>query len=267
MSNAAPLLVFSDLDGTLIDHETYSWDPAKPALEALRAAGAGLVLASSKTAVEMAGLRRDIGFEDWPGIVENGAGLLPARAGRVTTDATYNRLRAALDGIPTDLRRHFKGFGDLSVAEVAAVTGLELEKARAAKARAFSEPGTWTGPDPALADFLAALKPEGITAQQGGRFLSLSFGGNKADRVQNLLRDIRPAQSLALGDAPNDIQMLESTDFGVIVFNPDGSGIPHLPAEAEGRVWRTQKPGPAGWNEAVLGLLERLGLRRTLQDG
>ena len=49
---SVPLLVFTDLDGMLIGHETYSWEAARPALNPLRTIGAGTVLASSKTAPE-----------------------------------------------------------------------------------------------------------------------------------------------------------------------------------------------------------------------
>ena len=74
MTAQLPLLVFSDLDGTLIDHHSYDWSPAMPALAALGSIGAGVVLASSKTAAEIDLLRRDMGLEDWPAIVENGPG-------------------------------------------------------------------------------------------------------------------------------------------------------------------------------------------------
>ena len=85
MPSSLPLLVFTDLDGTLLDHESYSWSPARPALDALRELGAGLVLASSKTAAEIAPLREAVGFTTWPAIVENGAGTLePGEDGSAT---------------------------------------------------------------------------------------------------------------------------------------------------------------------------------------
>ena len=76
MTRALPLLVFSDLDGTLLDHESYSFAPARAALAALAEIGAGVVLATSKTAAEVAPLRAALGLAGWPAIVENGAGLL-----------------------------------------------------------------------------------------------------------------------------------------------------------------------------------------------
>jgi mannosyl-3-phosphoglycerate phosphatase len=83
------LIVFSDLDGTLLDHATYSWQAAVPALEALKERGIPLILASSKTSAEIAELRAETGFADCPAIVENGAGLLEpaARGMRMTTTA------------------------------------------------------------------------------------------------------------------------------------------------------------------------------------
>ena len=89
MPKTCNLLVFTDLDGTLIDHDTYDWTPAKPAIEALKKFSAGLVLASSKTAAEMGPLRAKIGANRWPAIVENGAGVLPPRATELA-DASQN---------------------------------------------------------------------------------------------------------------------------------------------------------------------------------
>ena len=61
---------------------------------------------------------------------------------------------------------------------------------------------------------------------------------------------------IALGDAPNDIEMLETADIGVIVANPHANPLPELDGEKAGRIARTQKPGPEGWNESVLRIIE-----------
>ncbi|MEO0772984.1 MAG: HAD-IIB family hydrolase [Pseudomonadota bacterium] len=250
MKDLRDLLVFTDLDGTLLDHETYSWAEAAPALDVLRKGGAGLILASSKTAAEMAPLRAELGFSDWPAIVENGSGLLTSEA----DDKPYRRLRDAIGGLP----QGFRGFGDMDAGEVSDRTGLSPEAAVRAKARQFSEPGLWTGAPDALAEFLKAAESAGLTAQQGGRFLTLSFGGNKADRVKELIQRYNRSHSIALGDAPNDAAMLEVADIGVIVSNPGANTMPHLPGEDTGRIRRTKRPGPAGWSDAVLEIVEEL---------
>lgn len=261
MNKALDLLVFTDLDGTLIDHDTYAWDAAREALAALARLAAGVVLASSKTASEMSTIRSGLGLDDWPAIVENGAGLLPAHARAVTPASRYAALREALAGVPPDLRDHFEGFGDMSVGRIAEMTGLAHKAAARAKRRDFSEPGLWSGTHDQRQDFLSYLNTLGITAQQGGRFLTLSFGGNKSDQMRILIARYNPRHTIALGDAPNDIEMLECADIGVIVANPHHAPLPHLAQEAHGHIIRTKAAGPSGWNEAILALLTRLDLQ------
>lgn len=260
MSAPCPLIVFSDLDGTLIDHETYDWRPASDALAALKNIGAGLVLASSKTAAEIHVLRAEVGFADWPAIVENGAGLLPAGQADAANDEDYRRLRAALDDLPQDLRVPFFGFGDMGVDGVVKATGLSANAAALACQRCHSEPGLWTGSDALKTEFLAALQAKRIVAQQGGRFLTLSFGKNKVDQMQALRKDYQPLHTIALGDAPNDIAMLNAADFGVIIANPHGPSLPPQPGEATGQIIRTVEAGPSGWNKAIQHLLDQLEL-------
>lgn len=262
MAGAVPFLVFSDLDGTLIDHHSYEWEPARPALAAIREAGGGVILASSKTAVEIAALRDAMGLQTWPAIVENGAGILRARAAPPAGNADYARLREILDAVQPDLRRHFKGFGDCDAAGVAALTGLSLDTAHAAKTRAYSEPGLWTGSDAARAEFEAALQASGVYAREGGRFLTLSFGGTKADQMSVLRAEFAPKLTFALGDAPNDIEMLEAADIGVIIANPARKALPPLPGEAQSRIVRSAQPGPVGWNATMLALIEQHNLKQ-----
>jgi len=205
MKACPPVLVFSDLDGTLLDHASYSWAPATAALDRLRALECGVILATSKTAAEVSQLRYDIGFSNWPSIVENGGGLLLPGGMPAESGSRYDVLRERLGNLP----KGFVGFGDMSASEVSKRTGLSEQDAALAKARCFSEPGIWTRSDEALGHFIAAAEAEGLVVQRGGRFLSVSFGGTKADRMDELISRCSPGVTIALGDAPNDVQMLE----------------------------------------------------------
>lgn len=256
MALSLPLLVFSDLDGTLLSHDGYDWTPAQPALTALARIGAGVVLATSKTAAEVAPLRACMGLQNWPAIVENGAGLLPAGDTGHGDDAAYRRIRATL----RELHAPFLGFGDMSTDEVVRHTGLPPDEAALARARQFSEPGLWQGDARSLERFLADLAAAGITARRGGRFLTLSFGATKADRMGTLIDRFAPRHTIALGDAPNDIEMLETADFGVIIHNPHSTPLPELDGEAEGRITRSSAAGPEGWNSALRRLIKDLNL-------
>ena len=259
MVTPCELIVFTDLDGTLIDHDTYSFAPAKPALEALKLQSAGLVLASSKTAAEVIQLRQQVGAEDWPAIIENGAGLLAPRATEFPDSSEYHTVLSALASVPRDLRKLFLGFGDVSVEQVSKMTGLSGEAAALAKGRSFSEPGMWSGTAAQKEEFLAALAEHGVTAQQGGRFLTLSLGKNKVDQMRAIVKTYAPRHTIALGDAPNDVAMLEAADIGIVVANPARAPLPRLKTEDAGRIVRTTQAGPTGWNVAILDALKSLG--------
>ena len=266
------LIVFTDLDGTLLDHATYDWAPARPALKSLRERGHWLVLASSKTAAEIAPLRAELGFVHCPAIVENGAGVLaPGDAAARFDDSDRRRILQALDGLPVSLRARFAGFHDWRIAEISERTGLATDAARQAATREYTEPGIWNGPPDQLEAFTQTLQDAGIVAQQGGRFLTLSFGTTKASRMTEIVAEQRTSEgnvlTVALGDAPNDIEMLEQADKGFIVRNDSHQGIPPRDGEKSGTIVRSSAPGPSGWNECVLSVVADMTGNAREYDG
>ena len=252
--------IVTDLDGTLLDHATYDWAPAAPTLARLRAAGVPVVPASSKTAAELVPLRAALGLSDMPALCENGGGIVPPGAEATPDRADHARLLAALAALPEELRAPFRGFSEMSVAEVAALTGLSAREAARARDRAFTEPGVWSGAKAARAAFARALRAAGVSAREGGRFLTLGFGRTKADRMREVAASLGTTHLLALGDAPNDVEMLEAADRAAIVANPHRAPLPPLEGEAAGRILRTRAPGPEGWSCAVERILCEAGV-------
>ncbi|MEM9709329.1 MAG: HAD-IIB family hydrolase [Pseudomonadota bacterium] len=251
-------MIVTDLDGTLLDHRNYSYEAALPALEKVKAARIPLVLASSKTEAEIMVLHQELDLGDVPAIVENGAGVVtPGERSSPSVDV-YNSIRRALDDVLPRLRRAFDGFGDMDPKDIAAQTGLTDAAAELARERQFSEPGLWTGTDSELLELQEVLASSGIAARFGGRFLTLSMGHTKADAVRDVAASLERDFVVALGDAPNDIEMIELADIGVIVRNDHGTQIEMLPGETTGQIRRTNREGPAGWNAAVLQILTEL---------
>lgn len=257
MQTAPRFLVFSDLDGTLLDHNTYGWDAAKPALARLAHINAPLILATSKTAAETQILQRRFGLDAYPAIVENGAGLCDPPQKQEQKDTDYQRIRDVLAQMPHNLRERFQGFGDMDTPTVADFTGLSAEDALRARTRMFSEPGLWHGSQTDRASFVDYLADYGISARAGGRFLTLSFGATKRDRMAQIIATYTPQHTIALGDAPNDIEMICAADLGVIIANPHHPPLPALDGEETGRIIRTEIAGPAGWNAAIHSILDR----------
>lgn len=250
------MIIFTDLDGTLLDHETYSLKAARPALGECARRGIPVVPATSKTAAEVAPIMQEAGLSG-PAIVENGAGI--TWPGSEAGDRSqWQAIRDALEQLPDRLRRLFEGFGDWTVEEVSVRTGLPEEAARLAKQRNFSEPGIFTGDAQDEAAFVGALAAFGIEGIRGGRFLTLSHGLSKASRMHEVCTHLGASGPVvALGDAPNDVAMLQEADIGIVVANPAHAPLPALAGETAGKIVRTTLAGPEGWNQAVLSIIEK----------
>ena len=73
-------IVMTDLDGTLLDHQSYRCTAAQPALAALKQRQIPCIMNSSKTFSEMVQLRAELDFSD--GFAsENGAALFIPKHG------------------------------------------------------------------------------------------------------------------------------------------------------------------------------------------
>ena len=266
------LIVFTDLDGSLLDHSNYDWRPAQPALEELNVRGYPLIFASSKTFSEINKLRKETSNQH-PAIIENGAAVV------IPVGYFENQIRdqekyefkyfakpySEITTIAHSLRAEhgylFCGFSDMSVQEICKQTSLTEDAAVAAKAREATEPILWKENETRLEEFRAQLKELGLILTRGGRFFHIMSPVSKGQAVNWLLNHYRENEpdtewvSVALGDSENDIDMLKQVDHPVLVNNPYTSQ-PEL--AGLNNLIRTRLPGPHGWNEAVLSLISRL---------
>jgi mannosyl-3-phosphoglycerate phosphatase len=156
------------------------------------------------------------------------------------------------------------GFGDMSVAERARNTGLDLAAAARAGQRLCSEPLVWLDSAMHLERFRAAAHAAGLTLTRGGRFWHLMGDTSKARGLVAMRSLFSTGQAeaptvIALGDSDNDREMLRSADIAVVVRRPDGSRLDGC--NGIRRTLVTGQPGPAGWNQAVLEILNELGFK------
>jgi mannosyl-3-phosphoglycerate phosphatase family protein len=261
------MIIITDLDGTLLDARTYSFREAAPALELINGKGLPLILCSSKTRAELEVWRERLGNRH-PFIVENGGGIFipenyfpfpvdgEARSGYqvISLGMPYTRIREKFVRLRDELQMPVRGFGDMTPAEVAALTGLPLDEAVLAKQREYGEPFVFPG----AADerMLQAIEASGLRWTQGRLFHLM--GNHHKGRAVALLRTLferamGPVIVAGLGDSLNDLPFLLAVDHPFLVRRADGSHDSRIDIPG---LSRTQKIGPAGWNEAVLKLLE-----------
>jgi len=274
---ALRLLVFTDLDATLLD-DSYSWAPAATAVDRLKAGGHTIVLCSSKTLAEMRELAVELGL-DAPLVAENGATIAipvesqllersdqgPVQDGYVIYNQGMGR--AAILKLAHSLReRHgyrFEGFADWDAAEVAKRTGLELESAGRALNRHGTEPIVWQDTEERWELFKSSLNEAGVLAIRGGRFIHLMGETDKARGLREVVRRVSKLSGwenkrvIALGDSPNDLQMLSAADIAVVI--PNTHHNEELKPSAA-KVCYADALGPLGWNSALHNIMDDLGL-------
>jgi mannosyl-3-phosphoglycerate phosphatase len=253
------IAVFTDLDGTLLDADTYSWDAAKPALALLAARGIPCIMVTSKTRAEVEELRERMANRD-PFVVENGgAALIPMDGGyeRLEFGTPYEQLTAALRKAAARAGCRVRAFHALSDGEVAESCGLTIGEARLARLREYDEPFEIVDKDRTDALFIA-LAHLGVRCTRGGRFYHVLGNNDKGVAVSALLARFRllhpGVTAIGLGDSPNDVEFLRLMDVPVVVrARHDQTELVRLTG---GEL--TPQSGPRGWNEAVIRLLQTI---------
>lgn len=272
----AHILILTDLDGTLLDATTYSYEAATGALSAIQTLGATLILVSSKTRSEMEPLRLRLDNRH-PFIVENGGALfipmgyfpfpLEQAAPRgdyevVEIGTPYVRLRTALKEIGGIWAVACEGSG-ISLEEVSDLTGLSPAETLLATQREYDEPVVVESNGMVWNRLSAAAATRGLRWTRGGRFYHLMGGNDKGVASRRLIawyerraqQEGRALITVGIGDSLNDLPMLEAVTYPILVRKPDGSydsdvQFPHL-TRAEG-------VGPVGWNRSLMDLLPTL---------
>lgn len=257
-------VVFTDLDGTLLDHHTYSWEPAEPALALLGQTRTPLVMVSSKTRQEIEALRARIHNTD-PFIPENGGAVfIPRDSGlpvpaEAKADAGYHII---VLGLPIQriapvfdrLAQAFplKAFSRMTADEIRAATGLSPSQAEAAGRREFGEAVVCLDENVNEEELAAQVNRLGLRLTKGGRFFHLLGDNDKGRAVailSRLYRRVFPGLvTIGLGDAPNDAPMLAEVDRPYLLAAPDGS---FRQVEVPGLV-KVPLSGPAGFNRVIL---------------
>ncbi|MGD8418626.1 MAG: HAD-IIB family hydrolase [Pseudomonadales bacterium] len=263
-------LIVTDLDGTLLD-DGYPSVHAGAAIDTIAASydDAWIALASSKTPAEMMELVGHCRTEPIL-IFENGSGMAwreavlcrpgGSRLGDYELEC-FGRPYADVLGTLQALRRAsgypFRGFYDMTVDEVAQRTGLAPAEAQRARERVGSEPIVWEGSEAALDAFRADLAEQGLNMVLGGRFHHIGSHLSKGRALAKLWRMLRfqfgvHAQTVACGDAPNDLEMMERADHAIVFPTREGGYLhPENP-----NTYRAPIAGPAAWLEAVSGVLD-----------
>ncbi len=266
-------LIFSDLDGCLLDQNTYSFDPARTALGLIGAKKIPLVLVSSKTRAEMEEYRRRLRNKH-PFVSENGGALFIPKgyfpfpfshereSGKyfvLELGTFYPQIIRALEFIKRETGIQIRGFHDLSKEDLVRLSGLSHEEAVWAKKREYDEPFLIEGGKKEIEIVQKKIKERGLNYVWGGRFHHILGKNDKGKATQILIdlykKEFSSISTVGIGDTANDLPMLQVVEHPIFLKGEENLSSEILRVKnlilVEGR-------GPQAWNEAILGVLGEL---------
>lgn len=270
MKSGPGWVVFTDLDGSLLDSGTYSFEAARPALDELKRRGAAIVPCTSKTAGETRYFMERLGIQA-PYIVEGGGGIhipggcFPGMStigewredGRLIKLAVgYDEVLQGMEEIRQATQGRVLGFHDMTPQRIARESGLSLDLARLAKQREFDEPFLLLDREEAWpADLEARVSRRGLRVSRGGGFWHLHGDTDKGRAVEIVKSFYRATQgsirTMGIGDSPMDLSMLEVADVRIVIPGPPWTADP-LPLRELKHAILARRPGAEGWGQAVL---------------
>ena len=272
------LIVFTDMDGSLLDHYTYSHAAADNLLNRLENRRIPVAPVTSKTRAEVEQLRRQLN-NTHPFIVENGAAVyIPGDYFKSCEDADERNgylvkafverrahWQSLLAGVKAPLNQAYISFAQAGADGIMAMTGLSRQQAQLAAQREYSEPLKWRGSAQEYAAFSRYLRALGGHLLKGGRFVHVSGACDKGRALDWLVKRYRHHHpnstivSAALGDSENDVAMLEASDYAVIIRSP-AHACPQLANTPNQNIYITHNRGPHGWVEGLGHVLKQLNI-------
>ena len=269
------LIIFTDLDGTFLDSDTYSFSALKPILTRLQKLEVPLIFCSSKTRAEIEALRHKC-RNSHPFVSENGGGVFipedyfpfpiqgSIRQGGyevIGLGDRYADLVEALKEASATTGVPIRGFNDMPAKEVADECNLSEAEAQLAKQREFDEPFYLLAQEgEAERRICMAIEELGYHCTRGSRFFHILGKSDKGKAVSLLNSFFRKINSslitLSLGDSLNDLPMLMETDYAVLVQKSHGKYDKEV-LKVMPDIILAPAPGPQGWAYALSYFLKK----------
>ena len=266
MKKKPTIIIFTDLDGSLLHRDTFKFNLIKDYIVNLINQGIIIIPNSSKTEKEILEFNKELG-QDLPFISENGSvinGLnllkkdLPQKL--VFSRDKNELLKIFNNEVPKKLSTKCKWIYQMNKNVQSNILGLSKDNLNFALEREFTIPFIFEGTKNEKIELNKIIKIKGLTLQEGGRLINLCDKVSKAKSMQIFLRFFKKDKKLkiiAVGDNYNDLDMLKNANIGCLVFNDqfkqDKINLKNLII--------SNKPSPEGWADVIKMALVKLNFK------
>ena len=265
MKKKFTIVIFTDLDGSLLHRDTFKFDSIKDYIKSLINMGIIIIPNSSKTEKEIEKFNEELGVS-LPYISENGSSIhgLNLITSNFPDKLILSREKEELlkifeNKVPVKLKEKCFQILKMSRKEQEKILGQEDEKLKFALNRKYTLPFLFKGNKSEKKKLLKILNSNSLTLQEGGRVFNLCDNINKVKSMNRVIKILKKTEdkikTIAVGDNYNDLDMLRSCDIPCLVFNDqfiqDQINIENLIF--------SNKPSPEGWADVIKTALVKLG--------
>ena len=257
MERVYKVLIFTDLDGSLLHRETFKFDNIKEYLRKLISNGIFIIPNTSKTEKEILEFNYQLG-SSLPYISENGAAIngldllnpdLPKEL--ILSREKDDLLNIFKNIVPLKLQNKCKWLSEMDKTNQSLIFGLKDKKLKMALDRKYTIPLIFKGSKNERNELSKIIKKDGLYLQEGGRVINLTDRTNKAKALRVFVRFYKKyhknVKTVAVGDNYNDLDMLKTSDFPCLVFN-DKFTLDEIHIN---NLITTNKPSPEGWADVI----------------
>ena len=251
------ILIFTDLDGSLLHRDTFKFDEIKDFIKQLISKGIFIIPNTSKTEKEILAFNNELGsslpYISENGAVINGLDLLNSNLPKelILSREKDNLIKIFEKLVPIDLQNKCKWLSEMDKKKQSLIFGLEDEKLKMALDRKYTVPFIFEGTKNEKNELSKIVKNKGLALQEGGRVIHLTDKVNKAKALNVFVRFFKKnnknVKTIAVGDNYNDLDMLKTSDFPCLVFN-DKFTLDKIPIN---NLISTNKPSPEGWADVI----------------
>ena len=264
MKKKFSILIFTDLDGSLLHRDTFEFDSIATYIRNILSSRCIIIPNSSKTEVEISNFNKELGV-DLPNISENGSvvnGLniinsnLPEKI--ILSRDKEEILKVFTKTVPQNLKNKCQMISAMSEDKQMKILGLKKKNLHFALDRKYSIPFIFNGKKEDKKKLTKILKDFKLTLQEGGRVLNLCDNVSKAKSMEKVVKIYKKIEKnikiIAVGDNYNDLEMLRSSDIPCLVFNDQFT----LDEININNCLVSKNSAPEGWSEVIKMALEKI---------
>ena len=259
------ILIFTDLDGSLLHRDTFKFDSIKDYILSLVNRGIIIIPNSSKTEKEIEKFSEELGVK-LPYISENGSSIqgLNLINANFPNKIVLSREKEELikifnDKVPEQLKDKCIEISKINKKKQEKIFGQKDDNLKNALNRKYTLPFLFKGDKNQKNKLLKILNSNSLTLQEGGRILNLCDNINKVKSMNRVIKILKKTEdkirTIAVGDNYNDLDMLKSCDIPCLVFN-DKFKLDHINID---NLIFSNKPSPEGWADVIKKALVKLG--------